>query len=462
MSLQAASSQPTARVTAKHWPGPKGHWLTACMRSVQNEPLDFYRRTWKEYGDYVEIRILPGVYFYFISDPTGVEHILAKNHKNYRKPNVLLTPVRMMMGNGIFASEGEFWLRQRRMSQPAFLRNRIGLFAPHIVTAVEQLSSKWDQQDGQTIDVLPEMMQLSLRIAGTALFSVDISEDADSVGQAFRVAFDYVSRKMNGRIMLPLAVPTARNREFKRSKELLDRVVLEIIEARRKRPEGRDVLGLLLAAQDEETGAGMTDQQLKDEVITMLTAGHETTAAALSWAWYLLAQDPASQERLHAEAAAHLQGRSPTVEDVPHLPFATAVFEESMRLYPPAWGVPREAIDDDEINGYRIRKKLIITISQWTTHRHPAYWTEPDAFRPERFLAENVQERPKFAYYPFGAGPRACIGNHFAMLEGTLILSALAQRYHMTLDTSHAVIPDATFALRPKNGVRVVLRRRRP
>jgi cytochrome P450 len=265
---------------------------------------------------------------------------------------------------------------------------------------------------------------------------------------------------MNGKFMPPLYVPTPRNLEFKRSKALLDRVVLELIASRRKEQAQDDVLSLLLAARDEESGAKMTDQQVKDEVITFFTAGHETTAAALAWAWYLLAQHPQAQEDLHDEARARLQGRMPSADDLQHLPLATAVFEESMRLYPPAWGIPRETIDEDEVDGYPLPKKAIITLSQWTTHRHPAYWSEPDSFRPERFLTGAGEGRPKYAYFPFGGGPRACIGNFFALLEGPLVLAALAQRFSFTLVREHEVIPDATFTLRPKTGVKVVLRKR--
>jgi cytochrome P450 len=458
MSPETASPGRSAPRFVGRWPGPTGHWLTGCMRSIQNDPLNFYRQTWATYGDYVEIRILPGAYFYFLCDPSAVEHVLSKYHKNYRKPDVLNKPVRMLTGNGMFVNEGESWLRQRRLSQPAFLRKHIASFSPQIVAAVEQLAEEWErEQEGRRLDVVPEMMRLSLRIASTAMFSTDISADADVIGSAF----DYVSRRMNGRITFPLAVPMTQNREFRRCKALLDRVVLELIESRRREPTGQDVLALLLAAQDEESGTRMTDQQLKDEVITFLTAGHETTAAALSWAWYLLAQHPDAQEALHDEALARLHGRTPTADDLPHLPFATAVFEETMRLYPPAWGLPRETIDDDEINGYPLRKKTIVTLSQWVTHRHPEYWSEPDCFQPERFLPGQTDVRPKFAYFPFGGGPRACIGNHFAMLEGPLVLAALAQRFQFTLVPEHAVIPDATFTLRPKTGVKVVLRKRR-
>jgi cytochrome P450 len=453
---------PAPSSSEKKWPGPRGNWLLGCMRPMQNDPLKFYPEMWRTYGDYVRIRIVPGMYLHYLVDPAAIEHVLLKNHKNYRKPDFFNKPVRMLAGNGIIVSEGDFWLRQRRLSQPAFLRNQVGKFGPHVVTATDALMDEWDRAGAErTIDLVPEMMRLALRIASTSLFSTDISGEADAIGRAFRVSFAQVSDKMNGRPTPPLWIPTRRNREFRQGKALLDRVVLELIEARRRsRTPANDVLDMLLAAQDEETGTGMTDQQLKDEVLTLLTAAHDTIGAALSWAWHLLGQHPEIQEALHDEAAGVLSGRTPGVEDLPRLPMATAVFEETMRLYPPAWGMPREAIGDDVVEGYPIPAKGLVTLSQLVTHRHPAYWKEPDRFDPARFLPGADRDRPKMAYFPFGGGPRVCIGNHLAMLEGPLVLAALAQRFRVTSDPGHAVIPDATFTLRPKTGVRAVVRRR--
>jgi cytochrome P450 len=305
-------------------------------------------------------------------------------------------------------------------------------------------------------------MRLALRIGSVTLVGTDISGDADAIGHAYRTAFEYVSLKMNARLLFsPLWMPTQRNREFRKAKALLDRVVLDLVAARRTQPARHDVLGLLLAAQDEETGVGMSDQQLKDEVLTLLTAGHETAGAALSWSIYLLATHPEIQQQLHEECAGHLGGRQPTADDLPKLPWATAVFEESMRLYPPAWGMPRETIAADEINGYPIPAKATIVVSQMLAHRHPDFWHEPDRFDPTRFLPGAAHDRPKFAYFPFGGGSRICIGNHMAMVEVPMILAALAQRFHFTLVPGQTVVPDPTFTLRPKDGVHVVVRKRR-
>jgi cytochrome P450 len=328
--------------------------------------------------------------------------------------------------------------------------------------SIERFIGEWHQSGGErTIEMLGEMMRLGLRIASTTLFSTDISGDADSIGRAYRVGFEYVSLKMNGRLMFkPLWLPTRRNREFKSAKAVLDRVVLSLIERRRGEPPRNDFLGRLLAAQDEDSGKGMSDDELKDQSITLLTAGHETAGAALSWAWYLLGQHPHWQQALADEAAAHLQGRLPTAEDLPKIPLATAVFEETMRLYPPAWGMPRETIGVDMVGGYPIPPKATIILSQMIVHRHPEFWSEPDLFNPARFLPGAGEGRHRYAYFPFGGGPRICIGNHFAMVEGPLVLAALAQKFQFTLVPGQSIEPDPTFTLRPKPGVQMVVRRR--
>jgi cytochrome P450 len=311
------------------------------------------------------------------------------------------------------------------------------------------------------VDIVPEMMRLVLRIAGATLCGADIGSDADAIGAGQRAISAFVSHKMRNLLTAPLWVPTRRNRAFRRYKALLDGVVLRLIESRRRGgTSANDVLDLLLAARDEESGTGMSDQQLKDEVLTLLFAGHDTTAAGLSWAWHLLARHQDVQEALHDEASAHLAGRTPTADDLPHLPLATAVFEESLRLYPPAPGLCREALGPDEIQGYPVPAKAILTPSQWVTHRHPAYWDEPDRFRPERFLPGRAPDRPKFAYFPFGGGPRVCIGNTFALIEGALVLAALAQRFHLRPADDREVEMDTTFVLRPKGAVNLVVRKR--
>ena len=457
----ATVETPRPTTVTKRWPTVRGHWLGGVMRQVQREPMTLYRRAWQSHGDYVRLRAFPGAWFYVISSPAAIEHVLVGNAKNYRKPDMFYKSVGLLTGRGTLTSEGESWRAQRKLIQPVFARHQVSKFGSHITRAIETLIDEWlCEPDVRELDVLPEMMRLALRVAGTALFSTDVSGEADSIGRAYRTAFDYVSRKMNNRQFTPLWMPTRRNREFRRSKALLDRVVLDLIAERRRGAARGDLLDRLLAAQDEQSGAGLSDEQLKDEVITLLTAGHETTGAALAWAWYLLAQNQEVQCDLADEARGVLQGRPPAVDDLPKLPLATAVFEEAMRLYPPAWGLPRQSVEADAIDGYPIESKAILVVGIFLIHRHPDYWQNPDAFDPRRFLAPAAQQRPKYTYLPFGGGSRVCLGNHFAMLEGPLALAALAQRFRFTLVEGHAIVPDPTFALRPKYGVKVTVSKR--
>ena len=462
MATLSDATKPPEVLHRQGWPGPRGHFLFGCLRAFRRDQLNFLRDIWRTHGDYIRIPTVPGWDVYFLADPAAIEHVLVKNHKNYRKAEFITGPVRLVAGNGLFSSEGDFWLRQRRLSQPGFLRGAIVRLAAPMTTAVDDLLRTWQAApDGRTVDIVPEMMRLVLHIAGATLFGADLGANADALGAAQRDIFALVRHRMNNPLAAPLWMPTRLNRAYRRGRALLDGVVLRVIESRRRRaPAANDLLDMLLAACDEESGTGMSDQQLRDEVLTLLFAGHDTTTAAVSWAWHLLARHPEVQEALHDEAAGRLASRTPTADDLPHLPLATAVFEEAIRLYPPAPGLARRAVEPDEIQGYPVPAKAILMASQWVTHRHPAYWDEPDRFRPERFLPGRAPDRPKFAYFPFGGGPRVCIGNTFALIEGALILAGLAQRFHFRPADDHEVGIDVTFVLRPKGAVNLVVRKR--
>jgi cytochrome P450 len=446
----------------QRWAGPRGSLLFGCLREFRRDQLNFLQGTRRTYGDYVRIPTVPGYDIYLLSDPAAVEHVLVKNYKNYRKAEFIIEPVRLLLGNGLFSSEGDFWLRQRRLAQPAFLRNAIVRLAAPMTAAIERQIRKWETAPGEPMmDIVSEMMRLVLEIAGATLFGADVASTADAIGAAERDIFSMVRHKMDNPLSAPLWVPTRLNRAYRRAQRLLDGVVQRVIESRRQRgPADNDLLDLLLAARDQEAGTGMLDAQLRDEVLTLLFAGHDTTASGISWAWYLLSRHPEIQEALHDEAAARLAGRAPTAEDLPHLPLATAVFEEALRLYPPAPGLARRAVEPDEIQGYPVPAKAIIMPSQWLIHRHPDYWDEPDRFRPQRFLPGHASQRPKFAYFPFGGGPRACIGNTFALIEGALVLAGLTQRFHLRPADGREAQLDTTFVLRPKGAVNLVVRKR--
>jgi cytochrome P450 len=462
MTALGEAPKPTDVPQQKGWPGPRRQGLFGCLRAFQKDQLNFLRDIWRTYGDYVRIPTVPGYDMYLLADPAAVEHVLVKNHKNYGKMPMLTRPIRLVIGNGLFASEGDFWLRQRRLSQPAFLRSAIVRLADRMTSAVDGFIRTWQNEaDGRTVDLSAEMTRLVLHIAAGTLFGADVGGDADAIAGAQRPIFDMVRHKLDNPLSAPLWLPTRRNRAFRSAKGVFDAVVLRLIESRRRSgPAGNDVLDLLLAARDEESGTGMSDQQLRDEVMTLLFAGLDTTTAGILWAWHLLARHPQVQEALHDQVAARLQGRTPTADDLPHLPLATAVLEEALRLYPPAPGLPRVSAEADEIHGYPIPAKAIVTVSQWLIHRHHDYWDDPDAFRPERFLPGGGKERPKLAYFPFGAGPRVCIGNTFASIESALILAALAQRFQFRPADDREVEPDMTFVLRPKGALNMVVRKR--
>lgn len=438
--------------------GPRGHRFSGCLRQMRRDPLGLYSQAQREYGDYVRLCVIPGFYCYVLTHPDAVEHVLHKGHKNYRKPDIFYKSVGLLVGNGLFTNEGEPWLRQRKLAQPAFHSQYLSLLSPLMVEAADSFVREHESDGGRAIDILDGMMKVGLKIASTTLFSTDISGDTDAIGKAFRTAFAHISDRLNSLQLVPPWLPTAANRRFARAKRLLDGAVMELIASRRNNAkQPRDLLTMLVNAHDEQTGQGMLEKQLMDEVLTLLTAGHENVGSALAWTWYLLGKHPEVQENVYQEISACLRGRSPLMEDLPNLPLLTAVFEESLRLYPPGWGELRETIEADEIDGHAIPAKSIIILCQWVTHRHPDFWPDPESFRPERFLPEGAKERHRFAYFPFGGGPRICIGMQFALVEGPLVLATILQRFRVELVSDHPVEPDATFTLRPRHGLKVVL-----
>jgi cytochrome P450 len=381
----------TSRISREAPPTLRGHSLFVNMREVQHDPLRLYASARQQYGDVVRLRAIPFVYWYLVTHPHDVEHVLQTNQRNYRKPDVFTHPVGLLAGRGLLTSEGDFWRHQRRLAQPAFHRQRLAALATLMSDAAASTAEQWDKyaENGASVDVAAEMTRLTLKIVGLGLFSTDLSDRADRVGPAGRVAFEHVNHRMSHLLALPEGLPTWRNRQFREAKRTLDAMVFGLIDERRRTGEDRgDLLSMLLLTRDEETGEGMSDQQLRDEAITLLIPGHETTAAALSWTWYLLSRHPEVECQLHVELAQVLGGRAPTVDDLPHLAYTTMVFEESMRLYPPAWGQPRQAIADDRIGDYYIPAGANISLCQWVTQRHPDFWDNPEQFDPERFTPE--------------------------------------------------------------------------
>ncbi len=439
-------------------PGPRYRTPFGLVSDIRRDPLGYTVGLFRRYGDVVCLPMGPFT-SYMVFHPDALKHVLQEHNQNYVK-GVVIAKVKILIGEGLFTSEGDFWRRQRRLAQPAFHRQRIANFARLMQDCTAAMLDGWAPRAGRQVpfDVAAEMSRLTLQIVGKALFSMDLAGEAGAVGRALMTALEYLGRRAMSFVPWPAFLPTPGNVRFLRARHALDRVVYRIIETRRRTGEDAgDFLGMMLAARDEGTGEGMSDRQLRDEVMTFLLAGHETTAVALTWACYLLEQHPEVEARLRAEVAAAIGDRAPTLDDLPALRYARMVLEETMRLYPPVWGISRQAIGDDTIGGYHIRANAPVSMSPFVTHRHPEFWDDPERFDPERFTPERVAARHRFAYLPFSGGPRLCIGNEFALMEGTIVLAMLVQRYRLARASEGPVGYEATLTLRPKGGMPMTL-----
>ncbi|EDX85113.1 Cytochrome P450 superfamily [Synechococcus sp. PCC 7335] len=418
---------------------------------------------WREYGDLVRLRVMPGFTIFLSTHPDHAEHILSTHCENYQKPDFFLKPMGLVQGKGLFSIEGKFWQKHRRLMQPAFQQRRLIRLHSVMWDCVESLLQEWEEQPAdEVIDIAAEMKRLTLKIVGLALFSVDLSDEFNRLARALRIGVEYVYGRLTAPLSLPVWVPTQTNLQFQQAKRTIDSVVLEIIQNRRKESEqSDDLLSMLMDATDEETGKGLSDLELLNEMITLFNAGHDTTATSLAWTWYLLGLHPEVADTMRSEVDAVLQGGEPTFEKLPKLEYTRRVFDESLRLCPPGMGLaPRAALAADELDGYAIPKGAIVNIAFYFTLRHPDFWERPEQFEPDRFLPMNVARRPKYAYMPWGAGPHVCIGKSFAVMESVMILSAIAQRFRVNLVSKEPVEIDPRFTLRPKGGVRVTLDRR--
>jgi cytochrome P450 len=438
-------------------PGPKGHFIMGVMRDFNSDTLGFITRC-RDYGDVVRSRFLY-VHAYFLYNPNDIEALLTTNAKSYQKARSLRSPFfHRLVGNGLVTSEGDFWRRQRRLAQPAFHRQRISSYGDVMVEFANRTISKW--QKGEIRDVSRDMTRLTLEIVVKTLFNSDVSNDADHVGQILTGLVRPFASQATLKWILDNRLPTPAHKKYFNAVAEIDRIVFRIIAERRARgyDEG-DLLSMLLQAQDDD-GSQMSDAQLRDEVMTLFLAGHETTALALSWSWYLLATHPLAEQRFHAELVEVLGGRTPNVSDLPKLKYTEMIAKESMRLYPPAYAVGREAIEETEIGGYRVPKGNQVFAFQWVTHRDPRFFHNPDEFEPERWSSDMSERLPKYAYFPFGGGPRQCIGNYFAMMEIVLLLATIGQRFQFSLASDEPVEVLPVLSLRPKNGIKVVVSER--
>lgn len=438
-------------------PGVSGLALFRLMPEFKRNTLQTLVSLAHTYGDLVCFRALWTSFM--LIDAQHVEYVLQTNSQNYRKGKNY-REVKAATGNGLFVSEGDVWLRQRRLAQPAFHRQRIVSFARIMTDSTGAMLESWQPlaERNVTVDVGAEMLRLTLGIVGKALFSRDLSNEADTVSKSFEVIRKHTTNRVMSVIKFPANFPTPQNRRFRQALANADRIVYGLIaERRRAKGDFNDLLSHLMAARDEETGEGLSDQELRDQALTIIGAGYETTTQALAWTWYLLAKHPEIENKLRAEISNTLGGRTPTFEDLPNLRYTLMVFQEAMRLYPPAWAISRAAIKPDEIGGYRIPANSEILLLPYITQRHPKYWEKPEEFFPEHFSPEKVAARPHFAYFPFGGGPRQCIGNNFALMEAQLIIAMVVQKYRLQLADEREIEPETSVTLRPRGGIRMTL-----
>ena len=402
--------------------------------------------------------------FVLVNEPAFIEHILVTNHQNYVKGRLARQVLRPVLGNGLLISEGEFWRRQRRIMAPAFHRQRVAQVASVMVGRTRQRVGQWQSacESGECLDISHEMMSLTMEIVAEALFSSEIADSIDDLGRAVATLIESLGTP-NPLDMLgfPEWFPRWRSHRVRSALTRLDRTIYDIIATRRAtREETGDLLSLLLSARDEDTGEGMTDTQLRDEVITFFAAGHETTALALTWTLYLLSRHPGIERRLHGEVDRVLAGREATFDDLESLPYTRMVIQEAMRLFPPVFSFSRRALTDDQVGQHKIRGGSVVTISPYVTHRNPRLWKDPLRFVPERFTPDRIKTRHRFAYLPFGGGPRICIGRGFAMAEACLVLATIASTYHLRMASGHRVEAHGRITLRPRYGLHMTLERR--
>ena len=448
-------------MTAASIPGPRARYPGELALGLIRRPLDFLPRLVRQYGDVAGFRIGRQP-FALLSHPDHIREVLVTHARRFHKGRGL-ERARMLLGTGLLTSEGAFHLRQRRLAQPAFHRTRIAAYGDTMAAFAQRRADRWT--DGAELDIAAEMAAYTLAVVGKTLFDADIEAEAHEIGEALGTAIATFNFTVlpGAELLMRLPLPIARR--FRRARGRLDATIYEMIARRRESRDDRgDLLSMLLLAHDTEgDGSGMTDVQLRDEAMTVLLAGHETTANALTWAWYLVSESPDVEARLHAEVDA-LGERALGAEDLARLPYTRAVIAETMRLYPPAWIVGRRALDAFEVGGHVLAPRTVVLASQWIVHRDPRWWPDADAFRPERWLAGGSAgevTRPKFSYFPFGAGTRVCIGEQFAWMEGILALATFAQRWRLRLVPGHVVTPQPIVTLRPKYGMRMVSERRR-
>jgi cytochrome P450 len=429
---------------------------------IARDSLTAYARFAREQGDVARVQFLRWP-LYLVFHPDGVAHVLQVKHQGFSKDLYTYNLLKVVAGNGLLTNDGPGWLRQRRLLQPAFHRERVEAFARIAEEETDRLLERWIGSSGRGhVDVAPDLFELTLAVALKALFGVqdeaELAGEAPTFGEVLALVTDYVHMPLP-----PLWVPTRRNLRLRTSIARLNRLVRTIVERRRRSGAGgEDLLAALVAARDAGSGEPMSDDQVRDEVMTLLFAGHETTAVTLMWALHLLATHPDTQEKAREEVGSVYAGGAPDGDAAGRLPFIRMVVEETLRLYPAAWSFGRKALHDETIGDVRIPAGSLVWVSPWVTHRDARFWDGPDSFRPERFAPESSAGRPKFAYFPFGSGPRMCIGSQFAMAEMCHFLASAVRQFEFEPVPGFAPEPEALLSLRSRNGLRLGVRSRKP
>ena len=440
-------------------PGPLGPQMLRHFSLIRRNPLEYLATAWREYGDVVQFPI-PRPPSYLVNDPDGVRRVLVGNGRNYGKSTIQYRALSLVTGEGLLVADTPAWRRQRPLVQPAFHHETLQHIAGHVDTAVQRMLGQWEALPASAVvDMDAAMMHGALEVVGHALFGTDLSADADRLARATLSALDVVIARARVPVTPPAWAPTPANRKLQAAVRELDGAVRRMMVERRRNPPTvpADMLDLLIASRDE-TGSGLGVEEIRDQVVTFIVAGHETVASALTWAWALVAAHPQVQHALQDESDAVLGGRPATFADYARLPYARAVFDEALRLYPPAWLITRKAHEADTLGGRDIPASSLVIMSPYLLHRHPDLWTQPDDFRPERFLSGEVDRN---AFIPFGAGLRLCIGRDFAYVEGVLMLSAIAGRFSVAYpDGCSMPTAEPLVTIRPVGGLPLRLARR--
>jgi len=430
---------------------PPGHWFFRNSLEVLKDPLAFFSKTFTEYGDFYDVN---ANFFtiYIVANPDYIQEIMVTNKTDYGKSDDYKV-LKNSLGNGLLTSEGEFWKKQRRIAQPAFHRNSIKMLLSTMVSSTQVSVEK--MKSLKQVDILEEMNFLALDIVTKALLGTTIDTDLKKIQESIAIGNKYLSKKIMKPLSLPIWLPTPESIRYKKSRKFSRDIVLDIINNRKNDPtEHHDLLSMLMNAKDEETGEKMSTQQLRDETITMFVAGHETTSNALAWTFYLLSLHPDKMQTLQEEIDTVLKGEAPTFEDLKELKYTEMVISEGLRMYPPAWSMGRQVVNDTVMHGYKLKKNTKLIIDVHTLHHHPKHWENPAIFEPERFSPERKKQRHKYAYIPFGAGQRMCIGNNFAMMEMKVVLTMFLQNFKLSMaKDAPEVVPEAMVTLSPKNGI---------